>query len=145
MPVHQRTAQHSDVDAIISFDPIAQQEQQRVEFIRRSIDQGVCHVALIDDQPVAYGVLVYTFFGNAFIDLLYVASDHRRQGVGAALMGYLESISQGDKLFTSTNLSNLRMQALLQKLNYALSGVIHNLDEGDPELVYFKRLTSKDY
>ncbi len=34
----------------------------------------------------------------------------------------------------------LRMQSLLAKLEYELSGVIHNLDEGDPEIVYFKRL-----
>ena len=40
----------------------------------------------------------------------------------------------------ATNLSNLPMQALLAKLNYQLSGVIHNLDEGDPELVFFKRV-----
>ena len=26
------------------------------------------------------------------------------------------------------------------RLEYVLSGVIHNLDEGDPEMVYFKRL-----
>ncbi len=51
----------------------------------------------------------------------------------------MESISRGEKLFTSTNLSNLPMQALLAKLGYTLSGVIHNLDEGDPELVYFKK------
>jgi hypothetical protein len=32
------------------------------------------------------------------------------------------------------------MQALLDKLEYAHSGIIENLDEADPELVYFKRL-----
>ena len=32
------------------------------------------------------------------------------------------------------------MQALLNRAGYAVSGVIHNLDEGDPEVVYFKRL-----
>jgi hypothetical protein len=32
------------------------------------------------------------------------------------------------------------MQALLAKLGYKLSGVIYNLDEEDPELVYIKRL-----
>ena len=32
------------------------------------------------------------------------------------------------------------MQSLLAKFEYVVSGVIHNLDEGDPEIVYFKRL-----
>jgi hypothetical protein len=56
------------------------------------------------------------------------------------LLQYMESVCQTPKLFTSTNLSNLPMQSLLAKLNYVLSGVIHNLDESDPEIVYFKRL-----
>jgi hypothetical protein len=56
------------------------------------------------------------------------------------MMGYLESICRTAKLFTSTNLSNLPMQPLLAKLGYKLSGVIHNLDEDDPELVYVKFL-----
>jgi hypothetical protein len=32
------------------------------------------------------------------------------------------------------------MQSLLAKLGYVLSGLILNLDEGDTEIVYFKRL-----
>jgi hypothetical protein len=35
---------------------------------------------------------------------------------------------------------NERRQSLLAKCGYDLSGVIHNLDDGDPEIVYFKRL-----
>ena len=50
------------------------------------------------------------------------------------------SLCRTPKLFTSINLSNLGMQSLLAKSGYELSGVIHNLDEGDPELVYLKRL-----
>jgi hypothetical protein len=32
------------------------------------------------------------------------------------------------------------MQALLARLGYKLSGVIHALDEGDPELIYMNYL-----
>jgi GNAT superfamily N-acetyltransferase len=85
-------------------------------------------------------VLNYNFFHNGNIDMLYVHSDHRRRGAGAALLRHLESQCKTPKLFTSTNLSNLPMQSLLAKLEYVVSGVIHNLDEGDPEIVYFKRL-----
>jgi hypothetical protein len=61
-------------------------------------------------------------------------------GAGEALVKHLESLCQTAKLFTSTNLPNLPMQSLLAKMGYVLSGVIHNLDEGDPEIVYFKKL-----
>ena len=43
-----------------------------------------------------------------------------------------------DKLFTSTNQSNEPMQQLLTRLGYKPSGVIYNVDPGDPELVYFR-------
>lgn len=55
-------------------------------------------------------------------------------------MQHCESICRTPKLFTSTNLSNVRMQALLNKLGYTLTGTVHNLDEGDPEIFYFKRV-----
>jgi hypothetical protein len=32
------------------------------------------------------------------------------------------------------------MQRVLENLSYERSGVIYNLDPGDPELVYFKNL-----
>ena len=47
------------------------------------------------------------------------------------------------KLFTSTNQSNLGMQALLVRLGYEPSGIVHNLDEDDPELIYVKRIPSR--
>jgi GNAT superfamily N-acetyltransferase len=72
--------------------------------------------------------------------MLYVHSDYRRHGTGVALLQHMESLCGTPKLFASTNLSNLPMQSLLAKLGYVLSRVIHNLDEGDPEVVYFKRL-----
>ena len=36
--------------------------------------------------------------------------------------------------------SNFPMQRLLATLGFDRSGFIENLDEGDPELVYFKRI-----
>ena len=135
-----RPAVESDVEALCSLDLIARQENERREFIRREVASGACFVAVADAEVIGYGVLNYTFYDNGRIDMLYVHTDHRGRGVGAALLQHMESLCRTPKLFTSTNLSNLRMQSLLAKLGYELSGVIHNLDEGDPEIVYFKRL-----
>jgi GNAT superfamily N-acetyltransferase len=135
-----RPAVENDIEAICSFDLIAQQEEERREFIRRAVKAGECLVAVMDEKVIGYGVLNYTFYYLGCIDRLYVHSDFRRSGAGELLIKHLESLCQTSKLFTSTNLSNLPMQLLLAKLGYVLSGVIHNLDEGDPEIVYFKRL-----
>ena len=135
-----RTAAGHDIEALCSFDLIARQESERRDFIRREVLSGNCFVAVAGGTVIGYGVLNYTFYYQGCIDMLYVHSEHRRRGAGAALLRHMESLCRTPKLFTSTNLSNLRMQWLLAKLEYELSGVIHNLDEGDPEIVYFKRL-----
>ncbi len=135
-----RPANESDVEALCSFDLVACRENERREFIRRSVASGTCFVAVGQHEVIGYGVLNYTFYDNGQVEMLYVHSGHRRRGAGAALLRHLESICQTCKLFISTNLSNLPMQALLAKSEYVLSGVIHNLDEGDPEVVFFKRL-----
>jgi hypothetical protein len=50
----------------------------------------------------------------------------------------LDQQSKSTSLFTSTNQSNLHMQHVLEGLRYEPSGIIRNLDLGDPELVYVK-------
>lgn len=37
------------------------------------------------------------------------------------------------------------MQHVLQKLGYEQSGIINNLDPGDPEIVYVKRSVAPNY
>lgn len=135
-----RPAVESDVEALCLLDLSARQDNERREFIRCEVTSGTCFVAVAEEEVIGYGVLNYTFYHSGCIDMLYVHSDHRRRGAGAALLRHMESLCRTPKLFTSTNLSNLRMQSLLAKLGYELSGVIHNLDEGDPEIVYFKRV-----
>ena len=134
-----RLAQAEDIEAILAFDHLAEQEKERAAFIRRVVGQGACYVA-VQGSLLGYAVLEYTFFEQGFVSILYVRDEDRYSGVGTALMQHLEGLCRTCKLFTSTNLSNLPMQALLARLGYHLSGVIHDQDEGDPELVYVKVL-----
>jgi len=135
-----RLAMESDIDSIYSFDAIAQHDSRRRDFVSRSVAAGDCFVAVDERVIIGYAVLEYTFYDNGFVSMLYVHPEHRRLGVGTRLMKHLESVCQTNKLFTSTNLSNMPMQSLLVRLGYKLSGVIHNLDEDDAELVYVKFL-----
>lgn len=129
-----------DIQGICAFDELSQ-TQNRKQFIEQSVRSGNTFVALLNEQPVAYAVIEYSFFSQGFISMLYVSSLHRREGFGQIIIKHLESICRTEKVFTSTNESNLPMQALLVKLGYSPSGIINNLDEGDPEIVYFKRLS----
>ncbi|MFN2513264.1 MAG: N-acetyltransferase family protein [Pyrinomonadaceae bacterium] len=128
-----------DLESICAFDHIAQTDcGERRCFIERSIDEGNCFVVVGDNCAVAYGVLEYSFYEQGFMAMRYVAEQHRRNNYGTMLMRHMEAICRTHKVFTATNLSNLAMQSLLAKLGYRLSGVIHGLEENDPELVYLK-------
>lgn len=87
---------------------------------------------------MGFAILDRSFFGEAYLSLLIVAADRRRMGVGTALVRHLESRMPGRKLFTSTNRSNRPMQAFCRALGFLRSGIVENLDEGDPELIYVK-------
>ena len=135
-----RLAEGADVNPLIALHRAPRHDSDRASFIRRSIAGRSCYVAIDGGLPIGYAVLEYSFYENGFVAVLYVDSTYRRRGVGEELMRHLETVCRTPKLFTSTNQSNTVMQSLLAKLDYVPSGVIHNLDEGDAELVYFKRL-----
>lgn len=60
--------------------------------------------------------------------------------MATVLLRRIEEECATGKLFTSTNASNRAMQSFCQVRGFVRSGYIENLDEGDPEIVYFKRL-----
>jgi len=135
-----RDAWVTDLGRLTELDHVTRTDPERLACIRRSIEQGSCIVCTESEEILGYGVLEYSFYGMGFVAMLYVNSQHRRQGVGSQLMRELEKRCRTSKIFTSTNLSNLPMQSLLRTLAYRESGIIFNLDPGDPELVYLKVL-----
>lgn len=135
-----RLASHADVDAIVAVDHVAASDPTRMRLIHDQINASACYVAEKECKVLAYAVLNYSFYGNGWIEMLVVDPTIRRRGVGSALVRHLVNECKTVKLFTSTNRTNVPMQRLLATLGFARSGQIENLDEGDPELVYFKRL-----
>ena len=89
---------------------------------------------------VGFAIANDSFFAQYFLVLVVVHEDHRRRGVASALIRAVEARSPTPKLFTSTNQSNTAMQAVCESLGFVRSGIIENLDEGDPEVIYFKRI-----
>jgi aminoglycoside 6'-N-acetyltransferase I len=86
------------------------------------------------------GVVVWTagFFRQGFVERLHVAPEHRRQGVGGRLLAFAERYSPTPTLWTSTNRSNVPMQALLAKRGWTFAGKLSGLDPGGPQRVYRK-------
>jgi ribosomal protein S18 acetylase RimI-like enzyme len=129
-----------DIEKIAGFDQLACSDTSHLDFINRIVNAGQCYVVEHEKLIVGYSSLEYSFYGYGFVSMLYINPAYRRQGLGTQIMIYLESMCKTEKLFTSTNRSNKPMQALLESLGFVPSGILENLDEGDPELVYYKKL-----
>jgi N-acetylglutamate synthase-like GNAT family acetyltransferase len=112
----------------------------RNECVERAIRRGGGYVLEQEGKVIGVAVLEYTFFEHGFISWLYVGPAARRTGAGEMLLRYLVSICKTPKLFSSTNQSNRPMQTLFAKVGFEQSGMIHNLDPNDPEIVYYKAI-----
>jgi N-acetylglutamate synthase-like GNAT family acetyltransferase len=134
-----RKAALEDVSAISACDREFA-SRGREGFARMTAERECLYALEEDGTVIGLGVLEYTFFEWGFISLVYVIPSARRTGAGEMLVRYLVSVCKTRKLFSSTNRSNKPMQALFAKAGFELSGVIHNLDPNDPEIVYYKAL-----
>lgn len=140
MSILVERATEDDYADICAIDTAHMGDDSRHEFLAKAVRARHCLIAREVGQALGFAVFDNSFFGNPFIDLLLVHPDHRGRGVGTALIRYAEKTCPSLKLFTSTNESNIPMQKLCEKLGFVRSGYIENLDEGDPEIIYFKRM-----
>ncbi|MEX6001876.1 GNAT family N-acetyltransferase [Providencia vermicola] len=136
---HISTSNPPDIASLIQLDSVTTAE--RAQKISQWVNNKHCYLIEQQNQIIAYGVLHYQFFECAFIEMIMVNQAFRQQGAGLSLLQQLKQTCLTQKIFTSTNQSNTPMQRLLDKAQFKPSGFIDNLDEGDPELIYFCQLT----
>ena len=133
-----RSARVDDLVAVCALDPRTGGDPARRGRVHEAFRDGLGWVAEADGDLLGYAIAGPWFYGHPFLELLVVRESARRRGLGRALVREVEAHFAGAKLFTSTNQSNEPMQRLLASLGYTPSGVILNLDPGDPELVYVR-------
>ncbi|MEV0264730.1 GNAT family N-acetyltransferase [Streptomyces sp. NPDC050617] len=132
-----RRAGESDAEALVRIDSVAARgDAERGASIRRWCREGLVTMAEDASGPLGYCVVEYTFFEQGFVTMLMVAPTVRGRGVGARLLADAAGSRATPKLFTSTNVSNQPMQRLLRRAGWSPAGLLHGLDEGDPELFY---------
>ena len=138
--IRVRMAGTRDRRAFAEIDPNVTTDLHRRQVIDAAVASRHCWIAEHAGKQVGYGISSRNFFDRDFVDLLMVSQDVRRAGVGAAILNAIEHTCSADRIFTSTNESNIPMRALLEKCGYRPSGRIENLDAGNPELVFVKFL-----
>jgi ribosomal protein S18 acetylase RimI-like enzyme len=134
-----RRATSEDLDAVLELDRAAPVGREHRVLLTARVQSGEVILFERARRVLAYVVLRERgFFGHDFVELLAVAIGDRRRGVGSILLQRTVELSTTQRVFTSTNKSNTQMMGLLEKAGWRFSGLLEGIDEGDPELVYFK-------
>jgi ribosomal protein S18 acetylase RimI-like enzyme len=127
-----------DLDKIVNIDSQVIGNTSRRDYIENAIELG--HCIITKNKEDIEGFLIYdtNFFECSFISLIIVSPSKRRKGYASLLMDYMMKISPTMKVFSSTNRSNISMQKVFHANGFIQSGIVENLDEGNPEIIYFK-------
>jgi RimJ/RimL family protein N-acetyltransferase len=115
---------------------------QREEKITKAISDGEGFVISADDKDVGFMIFDYRFFNQGWIELIIIDEKFRGKGIATKVFDLICEQCQSDKVFTSTNRSNSQMQRALKKAEFTFAGELKGLDEGDPELFYYKKAKS---
>jgi ribosomal protein S18 acetylase RimI-like enzyme len=133
-------ATEDDLADVLGIERAHMGNLNRALFLEKVVAARQCLIAREGDKRMGFAIVDQSFFGRYFVSLLIVHPEERRRGVATALMSYIEKTCPAEKLFTSTNQSNLPMRGLCEALGFVRSGIVENLDEGDSELIYVKFL-----
>ncbi|EDL65500.1 hypothetical protein BSG1_00340 [Bacillus sp. SG-1] len=136
-------AQITDLDEIVAVDSEVIGSKARSSIIREAIKTGQCLAAKENDTVGGFLIYNLHFFECTFISLVIVSPPQRRRGYASRLIESMFHHSPTPKIFSSTNRSNLAMQRVFAACGFQPSGIVENLDEGDPELIYFKRIAKE--
>ncbi|MBM7703497.1 GNAT family N-acetyltransferase [Metabacillus iocasae] len=137
-----RQAYIHDLEAMVEVDKQVIGHEGRRKEIEESIKHEQCLIAIKDHQVAGFLLFHTSFFECNFISLIIVAPNERRKGYATALIQQFEKMAPTKKVFSSTNESNKTMHQVFRENGYERSGIIENLDEGDPEIVYFKQVAA---
>ncbi|AJI25681.1 GNAT family N-acetyltransferase (plasmid) [Priestia megaterium] len=140
--VQIRMATLNDLEKLVYIDSEVIGNREREAKLRESIKENRCFLGQIEDQIAGFLVYHKYFFGHLFIDLVIVRPTLQRHGIAKTLMKYVENVCPTNKIFSSTNKSNKKMQKVFNSLNYVRSGCIDNLDDEDMEIVFFKKVSN---
>ncbi|WP_142306060.1 GNAT family N-acetyltransferase [Bacillus cereus] len=125
-----------DLGSIVHIDMDVIGNDSRRNYIKHAIDAGNCIITKEDNSISGFLTYDTNFFDCTFLSLIIVSPVKRRRGHASSLISYMLRHSPTQKIFSSTNESNESMQKVFKANGFIRSGIIENLDEGNPELIF---------
>jgi len=142
-----RLATKKDDSLVIAYDYALMKnepnEPNRQNKITKAISDKECFIILADTIAVGFVLFDYRFFDQGWIELMIIEGKHRGKGISQYVFDLICEKRNTNKVFTSTNNSNVPMQKALTNAGFIFSGKLEGLDEGDPEIFYYRKENSK--
>lgn len=123
-----------------NFDKVEHIKLKREKKITKAILNEECFIILVNNREIGFIIFDYRFFDQGWIELIILEEIHRGKGISRLTFDLICKQSKTNKVFTSTNSSNIHMQKALTKAGFSFVGKINGLDDGDPELFYYKKI-----
>ncbi len=121
---------------------VRQDEYVLPEVVRRKIEWQEVVVAELDGSPVGYVRLEYLWSKVPFIELIRVLPEHRRRGVGKALLTFVEWFlrERGHTfLYSSSQADEAEPQMWHRHVGFEECGIISGINEGGVGEIFFRK------
>jgi GNAT superfamily N-acetyltransferase len=99
-------------------------------------------IADYDAQPVGYLRLEYLWSVIPYIALIRVQTDYHRQGIGRAILAFVESELRGkgcDMLMSSSQVDEPEPQAWHRHMGFVECGILAGINRGGVGEVFFRK------
>ena len=136
MGISLRLAQDSDL-GFVSQDGYTSEE-----VIQKKIEAGEVFVAEKDGASVGYLRLEYLWSSEPYISLIRVLESFRKQGVGRALLSYVEDTLRSNghsALYSSSQVDEPPPQAWHRHMGFQECGIIAGINKGGVGEVFFRK------
>lgn len=140
--IEVRFANQTDLDGCIALD----HPTVPAEVIKRKVEQREIIVAGKTGRLVGYLRLEYLWSIVPYIALIWVVEDQRQQGIGGAMLHYLENFlhEQGHTtLYSSSQANEPEPQAWHRHVGFEECGFIVGINEGEIGEVFFRKDLSR--
>ena len=141
--IRVRFANRMDLDGCIALDHPA----MPAEVIRCKVEQREIIVAEGAGQFVGYLRLEYLWSVVPYVALVWVVDNQRQQGIGRAMLRYLESVLREEghtALYSSSQANEPEPQAWHRHVGFKECGFVASINEGGIGEIFFRKDLSHD-
>ena len=124
------------------LDFVRQDQYLPTENVRRKIEWREIIVAELNGSLAGYLRLEYLWSRIPYIALIRVLPEHRRRGIGKALLTFIEGFLRGEghtALYSSSQVDEAEPQAWHRHVGFEERGIIAGINEGGIGEVFFSK------